>query len=198
MHERPTVTRWCSKESNAYIHRHFTTRAHTYTCTHTRTHTQSRKRHAGYECTLSSFLVSLPVKIPSQFLSSLSAPCPRRRHVPRLYAVEGAVRHRRCRRHVGLEVGTPTGSLLHRLHACRARPRKGRLSHPPHHAAHSAPTSLHAATHHFVYRVQHIPGVENDIADELSRVHAVSQLSTRCRSSIDPSPITPVLPRIQA
>ena len=44
MHERPTVTRWCSKESNAYIHRHFTTRAHTYTCTHTRTHTQSRKR----------------------------------------------------------------------------------------------------------------------------------------------------------
>ena len=56
----------------------------------------------------------------------------------------------------------------------------------------------YAATHHFVYRVQHIPGVENDIADELSRVHAVSQLSTRCRSSIDPSPITPVLPRIQA
>ena len=56
----------------------------------------------------------------------------------------------------------------------------------------------YAATHHFVYRVQHIPGVENDIADELSRVHAVSQLSTRCRSSIDPSPITTVLPRIQA
>jgi hypothetical protein len=56
----------------------------------------------------------------------------------------------------------------------------------------------YAATHHFVYRVQHIPGVENNIADELSRVHAMSQLSTRCRSSIDPSPITPVLPRIQA
>ena len=53
-----------------------------------------------------------------------------------------------------------------------------------------------AAQHHFVYRVQHIPGVENVTADELSRVHDVSQLSTRCRSSIDPSPIIPVLPLI--
>jgi hypothetical protein len=53
-----------------------------------------------------------------------------------------------------------------------------------------------AAQHHFVYRVQHIPGVENVIADELSRVHVVSQLSTRCRSSIDPLPTTPVLPHI--
>ncbi len=53
-----------------------------------------------------------------------------------------------------------------------------------------------AAQHHFVYRVKHIPGVENAIADELSRVHDVSQLSTRCRSSIDPSPITPALPHI--
>jgi hypothetical protein len=53
-----------------------------------------------------------------------------------------------------------------------------------------------AAQHHFVYRVQHIPGVENTIADELSRVHDVSQLSTRCRSSIDPSPTIPVLPHI--
>jgi hypothetical protein len=55
-----------------------------------------------------------------------------------------------------------------------------------------------AAQHHFIYRVQHIPGVENTIADELSRVHDVSQLSTRCRNSIDPSPITPVLPLIPA
>jgi hypothetical protein len=55
-----------------------------------------------------------------------------------------------------------------------------------------------AARHHFIYRVQHIPGVENIIADELSRVHDVSQLSTRCRSSIDPSPITPSLPLIPA
>jgi hypothetical protein len=53
-----------------------------------------------------------------------------------------------------------------------------------------------AAQHHFIYRVHHIPGVENTIADELSRVHDVSQLSTRCRSNIDPSPITPVLPLI--
>ena len=53
-----------------------------------------------------------------------------------------------------------------------------------------------AAQHHFVYRVQHIPGVDNVIADELSRVHDVSQLSTRCHSSIDPSPVIPVLPHI--
>ena len=53
-----------------------------------------------------------------------------------------------------------------------------------------------AAQHHFVYRVRHIPGVENTVADELSRVHDVSQLSTHCRHSIDPSPITPVLPLI--
>ena len=53
-----------------------------------------------------------------------------------------------------------------------------------------------AAQHHFVYRVQHVPGVENAIADELSRVHDVSQLSTGCRSNIDPSPTTPVLPPI--
>jgi hypothetical protein len=64
MHERPTDTRWCSKESNAHIHRHSTTLAHTYIRTHAHTVTQT---HAGYECTLSSFLVSLPVKIPSQF-----------------------------------------------------------------------------------------------------------------------------------
>ena len=53
-----------------------------------------------------------------------------------------------------------------------------------------------AAQHHFVYRVQHVPGVENAIADELSRVHDVSQLSTGCRSNIAPSPTTPVLPPI--
>jgi hypothetical protein len=55
-----------------------------------------------------------------------------------------------------------------------------------------------AAQHHFIYRVLHIRGVENTIADELSRVHDVSQLSMRCRSNIDPSPITPVLPLIPA
>ena len=71
MHERPTDTRWCSKESNAHIHRHSTTLAHTYIRTHAHTVTQT---HAGYECTLSSFLVSLPVKIPSQFLCS-GTPC---------------------------------------------------------------------------------------------------------------------------
>jgi hypothetical protein len=55
---------------------------------------------------------------------------------------------------------------------------------------------FYAAQYHFVYRVEHIPGVDNVIADELSRVHDVSQLSTPCRNSIDPSPITPVLPHI--
>jgi len=55
---------------------------------------------------------------------------------------------------------------------------------------------FYAAQHHFVYRVEHIPGVENIIADELSRVHDVLQLSTQCLSSIDPSPIIPVLPHI--
>jgi Reverse transcriptase (RNA-dependent DNA polymerase) len=53
---------------------------------------------------------------------------------------------------------------------------------------------FYAAHHHFVYRVEHIPGVDNVVADELSRVFDVSQLSIQCRSSIDPSPITPVLP----
>lgn len=54
----------------------------------------------------------------------------------------------------------------------------------------------HAAKHHFEYRVVHIPGVENSIADELSRVFCVSQLSQQCLNSIDPSPTTPVLPTI--
>ena len=45
--------------TRTYIHMHTHTHAHTVTQT-----------HAGYECTLSSFLVSLPVKIPSQFLCS--------------------------------------------------------------------------------------------------------------------------------
>jgi hypothetical protein len=53
-----------------------------------------------------------------------------------------------------------------------------------------------AARHHFVYRVEHIAGVDNVIADELSRVYDVSQLSTCCRRSIDPSPVIPVLPVI--
>jgi hypothetical protein len=54
----------------------------------------------------------------------------------------------------------------------------------------------YAARDHFVYRAEHIAGVNNSIADELSRVHDVTQLSTGCRRSIDPSPITPVLPAI--
>jgi hypothetical protein len=54
----------------------------------------------------------------------------------------------------------------------------------------------HAAKHSFVYTVRHIAGVNNTIADELSRVHDVSQLSVACRNVIDPSPITLVLPHI--
>jgi hypothetical protein len=54
----------------------------------------------------------------------------------------------------------------------------------------------YAARHHFTYRTEHVPGVDNSIADELSRVHDVTQLSTGCRRSIDPSPITAVLPAI--
>jgi hypothetical protein len=55
---------------------------------------------------------------------------------------------------------------------------------------------FYAARHSFSYRVQHIAGVDNGIADELSRVHDVSQLSPACRSSIDPSQVTPVLPTV--
>ena len=56
----------------------------------------------------------------------------------------------------------------------------------------------YAARHHFIYRAEHIPGVDNDVADELSRVHDMSQLSTECRRNIDPSPVIPVLPAIPA
>jgi hypothetical protein len=55
---------------------------------------------------------------------------------------------------------------------------------------------FYAARHSFSYRVQHIAGVDNAIADELSRVHDVSQLSIACRSRIDPLPITPALPTV--
>ena len=55
---------------------------------------------------------------------------------------------------------------------------------------------LYSARHHFHYRIEHIAGVDNFVADELSRVHDSAQLSTRCRSAIDPSPIIPVLPDI--
>jgi hypothetical protein len=55
---------------------------------------------------------------------------------------------------------------------------------------------FYAARYHFIYRTEHIAGAANSIADELSRVHDVTQLSTACRSSIDPSPVTPVLPAI--
>jgi hypothetical protein len=43
---------------------------------------------------------------------------------------------------------------------------------------------------------RHIHGVENTIADKLSRVRDLSQLSKACRRSIDLSPVTPVLPAI--
>jgi hypothetical protein len=56
----------------------------------------------------------------------------------------------------------------------------------------------YAARYHFVYRVEHIAGARNTIADELSRVHDVTQLSMGCRRSIDPSPVIPVLPAIPA
>jgi hypothetical protein len=56
----------------------------------------------------------------------------------------------------------------------------------------------YAARHHFVYRVEHIAGVRNTVADELSRVHDVTQLSMECRRNMDPSPVIPVLPAIPA
>ena len=55
---------------------------------------------------------------------------------------------------------------------------------------------LYSARHHFIYRIEHIAGVDNFVADELSRVHDYAQLSTRCRNAIDRSPITPVPPDI--
>jgi hypothetical protein len=55
---------------------------------------------------------------------------------------------------------------------------------------------FHAARYSFVYSVQHLPGADNAIADELSRVFDVTQLSPTCRGSINPLPITPVLPLI--
>jgi hypothetical protein len=54
-----------------------------------------------------------------------------------------------------------------------------------------------AALHHFDYRIVHIAGVDNVIADELSRVFSVSQLSQTCRQLIDPSPVMAALPLIQ-
>ena len=54
----------------------------------------------------------------------------------------------------------------------------------------------YAARFHFVYRAEHIAGASNTIADELSRVHDLTQLSTGCRRSIDHSPVIPVLPAI--
>lgn len=58
--------------------------------------------------------------------------------------------------------------------------------------------SLHytAATHHFKYRAIHIAGVNNTIADELSRVLSYEQLSHPCRRSIDPLPVIQQLPNI--
>lgn len=56
----------------------------------------------------------------------------------------------------------------------------------------------YAARYHFIYRARHIAGVHNAIADELSRVNVVTQLSTECHRNIDPSPVIPVLPAIPA
>ena len=55
---------------------------------------------------------------------------------------------------------------------------------------------FYAARHHFVYRAEHIAGDKNVIADELSRVFDVSQLSIRCRRAIAHSQTIPVLPVI--
>ena len=55
---------------------------------------------------------------------------------------------------------------------------------------------FYGARYHSIYRIEHIAGVDNSIADELSRVHDVAQLSTACRRSINPSPVIPVLPAI--
>jgi len=64
--QRPTDTRWCSKESNAYIHRHSTTLVHAHIYTHIYTHTRAYIQRAH----TSSFLVSPPDKLPSQSLCS--------------------------------------------------------------------------------------------------------------------------------
>jgi hypothetical protein len=53
-----------------------------------------------------------------------------------------------------------------------------------------------AAQHHYQYRVIHIAGVHNVIADELSRVHSMSQFSQECLRNIDPLQTTPLLPII--
>jgi hypothetical protein len=53
-----------------------------------------------------------------------------------------------------------------------------------------------AARNSFVYRVLHLPGVDNTLADELSRVFTVAQLSPTTLARINPSMTTPVLPLI--
>lgn len=53
-----------------------------------------------------------------------------------------------------------------------------------------------AARHSFIYRVIHVPGVDNPIADNLSRVFVYEQLSEATRAAINPSMTTPVLPLI--
>ena len=55
---------------------------------------------------------------------------------------------------------------------------------------------FYAARYHFMYRAEHIAGAKNTIADELSRVFDVSQLSTQCRRAIARSQTIPVLPVI--
>jgi hypothetical protein len=56
---------------------------------------------------------------------------------------------------------------------------------------------FYAARHHFVYKAEHIAGVDNIVADELSRVYDYAQLTPLCRSNIDLSPTIPVLPAIR-
>ena len=110
--------------------------------------------------------------------------------------MEGALCHRRSRRHLGKQLGTTEDHLLHRLHAHRPSADEGRFTHSPHHATYTRLASTTPPATTFVYRAEHIAGVNNTIADELSRVHDVTQLSTQCRRSIDPSPVIPALPAI--
>lgn len=53
-----------------------------------------------------------------------------------------------------------------------------------------------AARHSFVYCVRHLAGVDNTIADDLSRVFVREQLSPATRAIIAPFMTTPVLPHI--
>ena len=64
--QRPTDTRWCSKESNVYIHRHSTTLVHAHIYAHTHTYTDTRVHTASAHLVISrltSGQVSLSVSL---------------------------------------------------------------------------------------------------------------------------------------